>query len=518
MIKTGKGNSETFDSVSFYIYLYYLATMNVFSRLHLQQLYYKPYLFLFGTTLFIRFPFFFRDYIDHDESTFILIGKSIRDGHLPYDFLWDLKPPLLFYVFAFVEWLFPHSLIAIRFFGVLIIFLSAIFLMQIAKTIGAKNSFLIGLSYIIMSSLFGSMQGVMSEHVAVFFFLPALLLFLKNKAFLNLLLSGILFGCALLCKLNFAYTVLALFLYYFIFYYKTSGALLIIKNIVITTAGVALPFVIIAIPYMLQNKLWLFINSVFMATLEYGHKTNVTFLDKLSTAAWVIALGLFFVILAVLFVKKENKKKAGIFIALLISTIFTFYSSDTVNGHYLIQIFPFIAVLFLGFTLKHELNFFNYLKTALLILLLSIESYIEYYRIIKHYSEYSTFYNGRAFISVDELRKLKLENKKIFFADHHIGYWFLNKYPLTKSVTHPSSLSRPAFFKHFGDTRTSLEELKYIMEEIKPEVIVSKQENLSFFKEDSPENIYFGSIMKKDFTIVYSNPKEKVFILQKKEN
>lgn len=492
--------------------------MNVFNRFHLQKLFYKPYLFLFGTAFFIRFPFFFRDYIDHDESTFILIGKSITDGHLPYDFLWDLKPPLLFYVFALVEWMFPHSLIAIRLFGVLIIFLSAIFLIQIAKTIEAKNGFLIGLSYIIMSSLFGSMQGVMSEHVAVFFFLPALLLFLRNKTFLNLLLSGILFGCALLCKLNFAYTLLALFLYYFIFYYKTTGPFLIVKNISITTAGLVLPFVIIAIPYMLQYKLTLFIDSVFMATLEYGHKTNITFLNKLSTAAWIIALGLFFVILALLFVEKENKKKAGIFIALLISTIFTFYSSDTVNGHYLIQVFPFIAILFLGFTLKYELKFFNYLRAAVLILLLSIESFIEYYKIIKNYSEYSTFYNGRAFTSVNELRKLKLENKKIFFADHHIGYWLLNIYPLTKSITHPSSLSRPAFFKHFGDTRTSLEELKYIMEEIKPEVIVSRREDLSFFKEDSPENIYFASLMKKDFTIVYSNPKEKIFILQKRED
>ena len=282
--------------------------------------------------------------------------------------------------------------------------------------------------------------------------------------------------------------------------------------------GLTIPFILIAIPYMLQHKLTLFIESVFMATLEYGHKTNITAINKLSATGWIIAISLFFVVLAIFFVDKENKKKAGMFVALLISTIFTFYSSGTVNGHYLIQIFPFIAVLFLGFTLKHELKFFNYLRTALLILLISVESYIEYYRIIKQYSENSTFYNGRAFISVNELKKLNLENKKIFFADHHIAYWFLNKYPLTKSVTHPSSLSRPAFFKHFGDTRTSLEELKYIMEEIKPEVIVSRRENLSFFTEGSPENLYFESVMKKDFTTVYSNPKEKIFIMQKKEN
>ena len=182
-------------------------------RLSLKPFFSWPYLFLFCTAFFIRFPFFFRDYIDHDESTFILIGKSITEGHLPYDFLWDLKPPLLFYFFGAIEYIFPHSLIAVRLSGVFIIFISAIVLMQIAKTIGARNGFLIALLYVILSSLFGSLQGVMSEHVAVFFFLPGLLLFLKNKTFLNLLLAGIFFGCALLCKLNLAYTLLALFLF-----------------------------------------------------------------------------------------------------------------------------------------------------------------------------------------------------------------------------------------------------------------------------------------------------------------
>ena len=46
-------------------------------------------LFLFLSALFIRLPFFTRDYIDRDESTFILMGQSVADGHLPYVHLWD---------------------------------------------------------------------------------------------------------------------------------------------------------------------------------------------------------------------------------------------------------------------------------------------------------------------------------------------------------------------------------------------------------------------------------------------
>jgi 4-amino-4-deoxy-L-arabinose transferase-like glycosyltransferase len=489
--------------------------MNAYKRLYFKQIFSPEYIFLFVATFFTRFPFFFRDYIDRDESTFILIGKSITDGHLPYDHMWDLKPPLLFYIFAFIQFIFPDSLIAIRFFGVLIVFISAVVLMQIAKTVGAKNTFAIGLSYVILSSLFGSLQGIMSEHVAVLFFLPALLLFLKNKGPFNLFLSGFLFGCALLCKLNYAYTVAALLLYYFISDYKSTGFITLIKNIIIISIGVILPTIIIAIPYVLQDKLKLYIDSVFMATLEYGHKTKVTALDKLKVAAWIIILGTVISYVALRYSSKDQKKYAAMFVTLLVATIFTFYSSHTLNGHYLVQIYPFMAILIFGFTLKKEFKP-GYLKYAIIVLLLCIESYIEYYRIFKNYSEQSTFYNGKAFTSINELKKHGLENKKIFFADHHIGYWFLHQYPLTRSVTHPSSLSRPDFFKHFGDTRNTMEELKYIMEDINPEVIVSRKQCLSFFLETDPENIYFMDRMKNYYELIYQNQEEKIFIWKKK--
>lgn len=488
--------------------------MNFLNRLRL-KLFSAEYIFLFCATFFIRFPFFFRDYIDRDESTFILIGKSITDGYLPYDHMWDLKPPLLFYFFAFIQFIFPDSLAAIRFFGVLIIFISAIVLMQIAKKVGAKNHFAIGLSYVVFSSLFGSIQGIMSEHVAVLFFLPGLLFFLKKKTSLNLFLSGFLLGCALLCKLNYAYAVAALLLYYFISDYRAVGLLTLIKNITVISIGVILPTVIIAIPYIMQDKLKLYIDSVFMATLEYGHKNYIPVLDKLKISGWLIIVGSIIAALALRFSTKAEKKHVWLFIVVFAATIFTFYSSYTLNSHYLIQVHPFMPLLFLGFAVRKEFKP-GYLKYAIIVLLLCGESYIEYYRVIKNYSETSTLYHGTAITSINELKKRGLEKKKIFFADHHIGYWFLNEYPLTRSVTHPSSLSRPAFFKHFGNTRTSLEETKYIMEELDPDVIVSRKECLSFFLEDDPENIYFKDRMKKYYELVYQNPKEKIFILAKK--
>lgn len=58
-------------------------------------------LFLVVTSLLFfsflyRIPFWFIDVIDWDESTFILLGKSILERNVPYIEYWDLKPPVAF--------------------------------------------------------------------------------------------------------------------------------------------------------------------------------------------------------------------------------------------------------------------------------------------------------------------------------------------------------------------------------------------------------------------------------------
>ena len=56
--------------------------------------------YLLLLAIIVRLPFFFKDVIDWDESTYILMGQSVLDGHLPYTELWDLKPPGAFLIYA----------------------------------------------------------------------------------------------------------------------------------------------------------------------------------------------------------------------------------------------------------------------------------------------------------------------------------------------------------------------------------------------------------------------------------
>lgn len=65
-------------------------------------------------SLLLRFTAFSRSVIDWDESLFLLMGRAILRGEIPYTTVWEHSPvggPLLF---AAAQWLFGESVLAIR--------------------------------------------------------------------------------------------------------------------------------------------------------------------------------------------------------------------------------------------------------------------------------------------------------------------------------------------------------------------------------------------------------------------
>ena len=131
------------------------------------------FIWLLILSVLIRFPFFFRDYIDRDESTFILVAQSWVDGHLPYTELWDLKPPLVYLFFAIIISVFGKSFIAIRAIGALGVAITAFFTYKIGKEVNSTTvAFWAATASVYLLSLFGSLQGVMSEHLSMIFFMP----------------------------------------------------------------------------------------------------------------------------------------------------------------------------------------------------------------------------------------------------------------------------------------------------------------------------------------------------------
>ncbi len=444
------------------------------------------------------------------------MGQSVADGHLPYVHLWDLKPPLLFYIFGLIEYLFPKSFIAIRFTGVLTVFLSSVVLFELARLHRLRNSFLIAICYIVVSSLFGSLQGLMSEHLSVLFMLLGLLIFSTRNNYTSILLAGICFGCGIMCKLNYGYGVAGLMLLMVLADWRQQQWIRPIVRNMVLAFGFLLPVALIAAPYYIQGQLDIFFDSVFLAPLAYVHAHPAGFLQKLERTWWVLLPSIF--LSAAAFKKKWKQLRSIEYMTgvLLLTTVYTFYTSNRVNSHYLIQIYPFLLLILLGIIPRKTFG----LKAGVLavcLLLVSTESLMEYYRIFDSYRQQKTFAYRTTFQVMRELKQRNLQDKKILFANYHIAYWLLDQYPLTKSTTHPSNLSRPYLFRFFGASKSALSELDYLMNVVKPEVVVSSQAaKMDFLEEMEAEKKFYRSVIEKEYTLLYENNPKHIFIYKRK--
>lgn len=458
-------------------------------------------LILVVLAIIIRFPFFFRDYIDRDESTFIIMGQSWANGHLPYTQLWDLKPPMTFLFFAIIIKIFGKSFIAIRLFGSLIVALTALFTYGIAAKITSKKiAFWVAIFCVFFQSLFGSLQGVMSEHICTFFFVAGLyILFLKDdrKWFFT---SGLLLGLSVMTKLNMAYPVLSLGLY---FLYEGFHKKQIFKNIVnLFFMGIGF-FVTIAftiLPYYLQGDIQICWESIFEAPLAYSegkfHSPWRT-LPYVGTIAILFGTGFYLKLI------DWKSKKLQLLTVVVAGILISYVQAGKVNGHYLIQLYPFILIplgIAIGKLPSLKKRYHPVIITFLI--LIPMESYLEYGNIISNKIKKGTFFNGEGIEVPAYITEHNLETKNIFFTEYHIGYWVLGEKPPTKAATHPSNITREEMFPYMENPRnTGMEELRYILEVIQPKTLVARKGKEIFDKKLVNYNTYIDAYLEKHYEL-----------------
>ncbi|MFD2586555.1 ArnT family glycosyltransferase [Croceitalea marina] len=458
------------------------------------------FFFYFLVAFLIRFPFFFRDYIDRDESTFILMGQSWVDGYLPYTQLWDLKPPIAFLFFAALIYVFGKSFLAIRIAGVLLVALTSFFTYKIGHKIANKKvAFWSGCLVIILQSLFGSLQGVMSEHISIAFFIPALYLIISKESKLSYLLAGLLFGLSLMTKLNLAYPILLLFLFLFWKTYKHEKKLSHFFKILILGGTLITIILATALPYFFNNDLELWWQSVFKAPMAYSSSKEHSILDVLPFAGIVFGF-LFWTIKKQLIPYKTVEVQLLLIVS--VGILFSFIQAGKINGHYLIQLYPplviLVAIVVYQFGLLKKLNY----KPALLgiALLIPMESYIEFKNVIDNRIEKGSFFNGEGIAVPNYFKKKKLSASKILFMEYHIGYWLLNEKPPTKAATHPSNILREELFPYMKNTRkTESEELQFILEEFKPNYIITRKNRRVFASKKIAANFYMNIQLSKNY-------------------
>jgi len=470
------------------------------------------FLILSAVSLFVRFPFFFRDYIDRDESTFILMGQSWVDGYLPYTELWDLKPPITYLFFASIIYVFGKSFLVIRFFGALIVAITAFYTYKIAETTTTKKVALwIGVGCVALQSMFGSLQGVMSEHISMVFFVPALFVLIRYRKFYWYWLAGLLMGLSLMTKLNMAYAVLFLGLFILYRYLRNREYEKAFLNGAFFATGVLLIIFATFLPYYLNGSSEIWWQSVVLAPLKYTGARRYSLIGFLPI---LVTLGTFFY-----FTWKKNylnyKNSTIQFLTVaILGVLFSFIQGGRVNGHYLIQLHPLLIVL-VGILISKlpYLKTINYRPFVLfLLLLLPAEAYLEYVNIIKNKIQRGTFYNGEGITVPKYITKNTISTENILFLGYHIGYWSLNTKPPTKSATHPSNICRKELFPFYNnDRKTHVEELKYIMETIQPQTVVIRQNRSIFDPKLVKENAYIKAKLQQFYMLSATVDKAEIY-------
>ncbi|WP_422083159.1 ArnT family glycosyltransferase [Ulvibacterium sp.] len=469
------------------------------------------FLLLFATSFFIRFPFFFRDYIDRDESTFILMGQSWVDGYLPYVELWDLKPPITYLFFASSIYIFGKSFLAIRFLGTLVVAITAFFTYKIGKEMDSKKlGFWAAMACIALQSLFGSLQGVMSEHICMTFFMPGLYLLIKHERIFWSGLSGILMGLAMMTKLNMAYAVLLLGIYVLYRYTKQREYNKAIRFSFFFAGGIVTVVLLTLMPYFISGSMEVWWKSVILAPLEY---TDARRYSVLKMAPTFLLLGLFFYYAWKKKLLDFRAPPVQILTIAILGVLLSFIKGGRINSHYLIQLHP-ILIIVVGMAVGKIPIFqkFDYRPYLFfLTLVVPLESYLEYYAVVRNKIERGTFFNGEGFTVPQYLVNTNTDTQNILFLGYHIGYWVLDAKPPTKAATHPSNICRDELFPFYDNPRSSsLQELQYIFEEIRPKVIVVRKNRLVFDKKEVEENEYVDAYLEKYYTVFATIDKAEI--------
>ena len=451
----------------------------------------KLLLIIAAVTVLVRLPFFFHDVIDPDEGSFALMGQDILEGHLPYDRLWDLKPPLLFYFFAGTIAVFGKSIPAIRAGGLLCAFAAAWLVFLCGERLkGARTGFTAALLFIITSTFSESGAGTVSEIVAAVPLTAAMLVMLKEKVRApDFFFAGLFLSLACLVRLNLAYVALAggLLLLSGSFLRPESG---FFKRICCYIAGGAVPVVLVFLPYVIAGKERLFSTAMIYAPLSYSN-SQMSIVEAarkyIFTAFEPSSLLVSFPIFACIALGapeflsslKNIPPATKSFIAMLAvfagATAVSILKSGPAFEHYIIQLLPFAAIIaafFLDGLFDTRWKPLVILACILYLVLPARQIVSACEPVYSRVESGGRLVYGPSYEIAEYLKKENPGNRPVYFMGEQMAEWLLGAVPILKEAATPSNIGREYLMKVLNGPRaTTYSELAAILNK-KPEFIV----------------------------------------------
>ena len=432
------------------------------------------YCFYIGIFLFlsyIRFHGLTLDSVTWDEATYMIAGRYITEGLIPYKDFLELKPPLTFFIYSIPSFIDQNSFIIFRIFGYLFLFLTAIILFRILiKNQNHKISFYLVLLFV----------SIMNYHfwlcnTTELISLPFLLLsyiFYRDKKFFS---SGLMISFATLIRINFSVLVLALVSEIIFRIYKKNYN---IKDLIRFGIGGLLPLLLFIIYFFMNDAILDFKISNFDIFIAYSGEN--TFYEgfynffkaifKLNYFYYYVFLPFTFLIIISFF---ENNKINTLLSIYIFSISISIIVSGHSYSHHFIQLIPFL-IIYLSTKNFSNSNFLLSSKKIILYLSIFISftiSTVDNINLIiknKNISEYH-LYNRVINLIKDQDRPITL-----LALDYPIIDWKLNPKRITKIIHTPSIFRNTTDKRLLPYIENNIFERNYIdsLFELRPDIII----------------------------------------------
>lgn len=408
------------------------------------------YIFLLVTVFLTQFSSINQEVIDWDESTFFVVSNYLSKGELLYVDFWDAKPPIIFFYLGLVFKIFGSSLLVGRIAGDIIIALNVIFIFKILVIEFSKFVSLSSSLFLVYLFSYEASQPTMTEHLGILFIVISVYIIVKNKNFSKYYVLGILFSLAFNTRNNLAFACLGIFIYLFL--EKNINTYSII-NIVL---GFITPIAALATYFLYKNSLENYIYMLIEFPLQNAsnrmqlNEIKIEIYSKLnldqSFSIEIFILITLIVTFLYVFKKYSYQKipelfKLNFFVIIFVSL--SIIAGGRLFSHYLIQLFPFIAI-FLAYGLNVFKSKYFSILIVLSLFLLNINLTMQGFKFLLNFDNVQKNHTVKQIaISINEL---DLENKDFLVLENHIIYLY-NQNIKPFKVVHPSNLPNEELYK-----------------------------------------------------------------------
>ena len=301
----------------------------------------RNFWFLVFVTFFFflfRLPSLFEPLWYGDEGIYQAIGISLNDGKFLYKDAFDNKPPLLYWLYAFLN----SDQYLVRFASLIFGVLSIITFFFLSKKIFKDKKNISYLTTSVFAILFGLplLEGNIAN-AENFMLLPVIVSAFFIVGQKKLFISGLILGIAFLFKIVAIFDFAAFFTFLLFVYFDLIKTR--INKLKKLALGFFIPTALVSLFFLANGTIMNFLNAALVANIPY-----VSYGNRVGEFPYLLffKLALVGIFVFYLFTKRKTVSNAALFVALwIVFSLFNAFFSQRPYTHYLLVLLPSFSLI-----------------------------------------------------------------------------------------------------------------------------------------------------------------------------